>query len=273
MGLFFEIGPYYLNEELKLENRNIGNWNKEFNLLFLDQPIGTGYSVAGSSAAYTTTEEAVAQDLYYFLQSWYQSYPQYANSPLFITGESYGGHYIPAFAYKILKENEGSGTSIPLKGIAIGDGLTDPCSQVETGPRAAYDLGLIDAKTFASAKISALKASMACVSNNYTAAHEYREEMESMVLDTSGINPYDVRTFDTYDYMHNRMDLFLNMNSTKDLLNVPYEYPFLTDATVGVALYDDVMMSQVHKIPYILQNIRVLLYQVCLYMYTFLTVY
>jgi cathepsin A (carboxypeptidase C) len=40
----------------------------------------------------------------------------------YLAGESYAGHYIPAFAKKIL-ENDTS--TIPLKGILIGDGLTD----------------------------------------------------------------------------------------------------------------------------------------------------
>lgn len=30
LGLFFEIGPYYLSEDLTLENRTVGNWNKVF---------------------------------------------------------------------------------------------------------------------------------------------------------------------------------------------------------------------------------------------------
>ena len=245
-----------------MENRSVGNWNREFNVLFLDQPVGTGYSHAGSSEAYASNEEEVAQDLYFFLQSWLKEFPDLAEIPLVIAGESYGGHYIPAFAYKILQENEMSvNPRINLAGIAIGDGLTDPCSQVETGPRAAYDFGIIDAKTFAMSKAAAIKATAACAAQNYTAAHEFREEMESIVLDASGINPYDVRTFDNYDYMHGRMDSYLNLPDTKRTLNVPEEWPFATDAEVSKKLYDDVMKSQADKFPYLLERTRVLMYQ------------
>ncbi len=228
----------------------------------MDQPVGTGYSYAGSSEAYAVTEEDVAQDLYFFLHAWLKEYPYYAEAPLVIAGESYGGHYIPAFAYKILQENElGINRLINLVGIAIGDGLTDPCSQVETGPRAAYDFGIVDAKTFARSKAAAIKASAACAVENYTAAHEFREEMESIVLDASGINKYDIRTFDNYDYMHDRMDSYLNLPETKRMLNVPDNIPFVTDAEVSQKLYDDVMKSQADKFPYLLERIRVLLYQ------------
>ncbi len=48
----------------------------------------------------------------------------------YVTGESYAGKYVPALAYKIHTENTKKGRKkrdmVPLKGIAIGDGLCDP---------------------------------------------------------------------------------------------------------------------------------------------------
>ena len=41
-------------------------------------------------------EKMVGEDAYFFLQAFFQSYPEYASSPLYIVGESYGGHYAPA---------------------------------------------------------------------------------------------------------------------------------------------------------------------------------
>lgn len=89
-GLLYENGPYYLSDELVLQNRSVGSWNTEFNVLFIDQPIGTGYSYAGKEDAYVSNEVEVAEDLYFFLQQWYNMYEEYAELPFFITGESYG---------------------------------------------------------------------------------------------------------------------------------------------------------------------------------------
>lgn len=264
LGLFFENGPYYLNSDNCVENRTVGNWNQEFNVLYLDQPIGTGYSVAGSENAYANNEEDVAADMYYFLQQWLKAYPQYKDAPFFITGESYAGHYIPALSTKILLENEElkvGNQHINLVAVAIGDGLTDPCSQVEAGPRAAFDFGLVDAKTFAKAKEYALSASSACAAQDWALAHDMREKTEDTVLDASKINKYDVRTFDDYKYMDQRMDVYLNKDSTKIMLNVPLDRSFGTDSQVSTHLYDDVMQSQADKFPFMLDNIRVLLYQ------------
>lgn len=265
LGLFFELGPYYLTEDLTLEPRTVGNWNKEFNLLFLDQPIGTGYSTAGSDSAYATSQDDVSTDLYVFLQRWLDENKQYASVPLFITGESYAGHYIPAFSAKILTENANIALTgnrfINLEGVAIGDGLTDPCSQVEAGPRAAFDFGLVSPKVFAKAKASAVSASLACAAGNWSAAHDYRAAMENTVLDAALINKYDVRTFDSYSYMDERMGQFMNQADTKKMLNVPQDVTFATDSQVSQKLYDDVMQSQADKFPLMLENIRVLLYQ------------
>ena len=267
-GLFFENGPYYLNEALELENRTVGHWNKDYNVIYVDQPIGTGYSFAGKNESYTTNEDEVAADLYYFLQHWYKIYPQYTKSSFFITGESYGGHYIPALAAKIIDENElltanpsATNLFIPLEGVAIGDGLTDPCSQVQTGPRAAYDFGLISGKVFAKAKFLAEQAAFACTMGNFSLAHDYRGQMEDAVSIASGVNVYDVREFGNYDWMHERMDVFLNDPATKVMLHVG-DHAFGTHPLVGERLYDDVMRTQADKFPKLLSKIRVLLYQV-----------
>ena len=42
---------------------------------------------------------------------------------MFVTGESYAGHYIPAIGAKIVQEKS---TIVNLVGIAIGNGLVDP---------------------------------------------------------------------------------------------------------------------------------------------------
>jgi carboxypeptidase C (cathepsin A) len=133
LALFYENGPYKINKDLSLA-LNENSWNTFANIIFIDQPVGTGFSYADSSYDYVTDEDEVAQDLYVFLQTFYQLYPQYAQLPFFITGESYAGHYIPAFAYRIYQGNQALGPNmvpVNLKGIAIGNGWVDPYRQYE----------------------------------------------------------------------------------------------------------------------------------------------
>jgi vitellogenic carboxypeptidase-like protein len=48
------------------------------------------------------------------------------SAPLVIFGESYGGKYAPAIAQKIIEAKEAGGFLTGLKGVAIGDGFTEP---------------------------------------------------------------------------------------------------------------------------------------------------
>jgi len=43
VALFFENGPYKINDDLTLEG-NPETWNTFANLLYVDNPIGTGFS-------------------------------------------------------------------------------------------------------------------------------------------------------------------------------------------------------------------------------------
>ena len=72
-----------------------GTWNRKFGLLFIDQPVGTGYSVAGKRGI-PTDEMEVAADLYIGLQEFFGRYEELQDRPLFITGESYAGKYVPS---------------------------------------------------------------------------------------------------------------------------------------------------------------------------------
>ncbi|GFQ06365.1 serine carboxypeptidase-like 47 [Phtheirospermum japonicum] len=85
-------------------------------ILFVDQPIGTGFSYSTSETDIPTTSEKVAVDFYNFLQEFLKKRPEYAKKDLYISGESYAGHYIPAVAARINHgNNNNQGPPIKLK--------------------------------------------------------------------------------------------------------------------------------------------------------------
>jgi len=96
-------------------------------MMFIDNPVGTGYSIADS---YRTAEWEIGQDFVNFLVNFYNStaFKGYQNTPLYIFGESYAGHYVPTVSQSIIwYNNNGTGPfKIPLKGMGVGDGWTDP---------------------------------------------------------------------------------------------------------------------------------------------------
>jgi len=69
------------------------------------------------------TEDSISEDFYNFLHNFMVKYPEFKGREIYITGESYAGHYIPNIARKLqLKEDPW----INLAGIAIGNGWVDP---------------------------------------------------------------------------------------------------------------------------------------------------
>jgi hypothetical protein len=82
-----------------------------------------------------------------FLDNFYKTWPTLKQSPLYITGESFGGHYVPAFARKIIiNETWTKNTGVKLAGISIGDGWTDPMNQVNYYDSFLWSVGIVDTK-------------------------------------------------------------------------------------------------------------------------------
>uniref|UniRef100_A0A2C9JLN1 Carboxypeptidase n=1 Tax=Biomphalaria glabrata TaxID=6526 RepID=A0A2C9JLN1_BIOGL len=161
LGLFHENGPLKFREtengEVGYERRN-SSWAETFSMLYIDNPVGVGYSYSDSGEeGYRSTQEEYTRDLYEFIQQFYVMFPEYLQRELYIGGQSYAGKYVPAFAYRIHEEIQANRTRIPLTGIYLGGPLID--FEVQ-GPRLAdlfYSLGFISAKQRQDFKISSKK--------------------------------------------------------------------------------------------------------------------
>ena len=127
LGLVSELGPCLVNDDGASTRVNPYSWTEVGHVLFLDQPAGVGYSTGELN---DDNVEMVAEDVYYFLQSFFASDEGkgYARSPLYLAGESYAGHYTPAIAHRILNSEDvdgvaGSEVHLNLAGVAIGNGF------------------------------------------------------------------------------------------------------------------------------------------------------
>ncbi|XP_027329892.1 serine carboxypeptidase II-3-like [Abrus precatorius] len=126
-GAMEELGPFRVNSDGRTLYRNEYAWNNVANVIFLESPIGVGFSYSNTSSDYIKTgDKSTAMDSYIFILNWLERFPQYKTRDFFITGESYAGHYVPQLAYTILTNNKLTNhTVINLKGIAIGNGWID----------------------------------------------------------------------------------------------------------------------------------------------------
>ncbi|KAL6551608.1 Serine carboxypeptidase-like 25 [Orobanche gracilis] len=124
-GASEEIGPFRINNSSGLY-LNKYSWNKLANLLFLETPAGVGFSYTNrSSDLLDTGDRRTAKDSMQFLVRWLDRFPRYKNRDVYLTGESYAGHYVPQLAREIVNYNVNAKHKIMLKGFMVGNAVTD----------------------------------------------------------------------------------------------------------------------------------------------------
>lgn len=146
-GAFTENGPIRI-----LQNKTSlfqAPWNIFGHVLYIDQPLNVGFSYFGnrSSTQQVSNASEGATHLLNFLYNFYREWPKLAACPLYITGESFAGHYIPAFARTIIMNDTfKAATKVVLKGVAIGDGWVDPINQINFYDSLLYSVGIVSNK-------------------------------------------------------------------------------------------------------------------------------
>jgi len=132
IALFFENGPYHIDKGGRTLRKNKDSWNEQAHTIFVDQPVGTGFSTARN---YVVNEEQVSHDMKIFLEKFMDNHKDIKGNHFFIAGESYAGHYIPAIGAYIARHSK----EINLKGVAIGNGLVSPYYQYPAYSAYAYE--------------------------------------------------------------------------------------------------------------------------------------
>lgn len=64
---------------------------KDYNVLFIDNPVGAGFSYAESTNHLTRTNNQIAKDTVELMRQFYKNLPKFRDVPVYITSESYGG--------------------------------------------------------------------------------------------------------------------------------------------------------------------------------------
>ncbi|KAG0487751.1 hypothetical protein HPP92_009846 [Vanilla planifolia] len=263
IGNLFELGPYLLSPDLLLLP-NPFSWNRRFALLFVDSPLGTGFSPAPSNSSIPRDQPTVAAHLYSAIQSFLSFHPpSFRSRPLFLAGESYAGKYVPSTAHHILAQNllRPPPLRINLTGIAIGDGLTHPIVQVGVHAATAYFSGLINDQQRAQLETLQTEAAELARSSRWSEATDARIRVLSLLQNATGLATlYDLTKKAPYDTA--KLGAFLNKDEVKAALGVEKAVTWEEcSRAVGSAMHDDVMKSVKFMVEDVVRKTQVLLYQ------------
>jgi serine carboxypeptidase 1 len=201
-GNFAEIGP--LDENLDPRNTT---WLNFAHLLFIDNPVGSGFSYVDDPSGYTTNITGIADDFLTVITSIYKNYPEFEKSPLYIFCESYGGKMTAAYGVTLLNAIKSQGLPINFQGVALGDSWIDGQAYTQTwGPYLLYT-AQVDPFEFAALQNDSLAIDAAISANQWDQATNLWGSMEDDVESfTDNVDFYNV-------LLHNQADpslLFAN---------------------------------------------------------------
>lgn len=152
MGLFVEnLGPQSVTADGHLKE-NPDRMSKKYNMMAVDNPVGAGFSYTNNKA-YVKNEEEMRAQFVQGLRSFFKLHPELLVHPLWVTGESYAGKYIPNIVHELDaqitkdKANGGQFANLKLHGMMLGNGVYNMTAQVTTITDFAYYQGIIDEHT------------------------------------------------------------------------------------------------------------------------------
>ncbi|KAI6248415.1 Pheromone-processing carboxypeptidase kex1 [Erysiphe necator] len=212
-GALMEIGPYRVrttSDGQHLEY-NDGSWDEFSNLMFVDNPIGTGFSYTDTDSYVHGLTEMASQFLT-FLESWFKLFPQFEQDDIYLAGESFAGQHIPYIAKAILDRNKAANQKWGLKGMLIGNGWIAPEEQYKAYLAYAYERGIVERDSEIAKKIESQQA--ICLKELNEEGGKDRVDIKSCeeilqkilrATQTTGpdgelqcLNMYDVRLRDTF---------------------------------------------------------------------------
>ncbi|XP_012572937.1 serine carboxypeptidase-like 11 isoform X1 [Cicer arietinum] len=153
-GLVLQIGPIAF--EIKEYDGSVPSlvlrpqsWTKASNIIFVDLPLGTGFSYAKNVTAHRSDWKLV-HHTHQFLRKWLIDHPEFLSNKFYIGADSYSGIPIPAVVQEISNGNEkGLQPLINLQGYLLGNPITTRNEKNDQIPY-VHQMGLISDELYAS---------------------------------------------------------------------------------------------------------------------------
>jgi vitellogenic carboxypeptidase-like protein len=214
-------------------------------------------------------ETQVGINLYSALTQFFTVYSEYLDSDFYVTGESYAGKYVPAIAYKIHQENQGTPkVKINLRGVAIGDGLVDPVNMFNGYGDLVFQFGMVD------------ENEKAYIDNHTQKGVDFMKNKDfyNAFLVFDELMNGDIYPYPTYFYNVTGVTDYYNILRTSEPEEYNYYVPYINGSSTRAAIHvgnlsygahgtdvelhliNDVMNSTADWLAVLMDNYKVLIY-------------
>ncbi|CAK1540403.1 unnamed protein product [Leptosia nina] len=190
VGNFEILGPL----DLSLQERNY-TWVNNFNVLFVDNPVGTGYSYVDNLEFLTKTNDEIAIDFVQLMRGFYEKNSEFETVPLYIYGQSYGGKMAIDMAIR-MREAEVAGTiKSNLRGVAMGNAWISPVDATLTWGPLLLAAGLVDKTGYDNIQRAAREAErLFNAGQYYQSTQQWRLTQRAVFLATTSVDFYNILT-------------------------------------------------------------------------------
>lgn len=99
LGAMYEHGPFLVVDAFASVNYNPYSWNQRASTVYIESPAQVGFSYMDGKAP-TWTDDMVAKLNAKAIREFLRVWDEYKSHPTYISGESYGGIYVPTVFYE-----------------------------------------------------------------------------------------------------------------------------------------------------------------------------
>ncbi|CAL4060821.1 unnamed protein product, partial [Meganyctiphanes norvegica] len=189
-GNLAELGPYDVNG-----NKRDGAWTKKANVMFVDNPVGTGYSYVDNFDYLCEDEQCIANDLVELVKGAMEAVPDLQKMPFYAFSESYGGKMVTDFALAFDAAIKNGDVVSDFQGIGIGDAWVSPMDSVNTWGEYLYNMGFVNEEGRGAIDAAAATTQGYVDNGQWGLATNAWSYTEGVVMQkTDGVNFYNVLT-------------------------------------------------------------------------------
>lgn len=193
-GNFIETGPLDVDQ-----NPRTTTWLKVASLLFVDNPVGSGFSYVDEKTALTTNVAMIAEDMLVLLKSFFMKSTwgkNYQKVPFYIFCESYGGKMTAAISEVLYNAIQAKDIECNFKGLALGDSWISPNNtMLKWGPY-LYATSIVDSEGMAKINEAAQTANKFIQDEQWVdAAHQFGTTQGVVSEHSNGVNVYNIMKY------------------------------------------------------------------------------
>ena len=276
-GNFEEIGPLYQNSTARKTT-----WIQKTNVLFIDSPVGAGFSYVTDPVAYTRNVTQIADDLLVVFKAFLKNLTIFEDAPFYIFGESYGGKMAAEFGQRLYETIERKKIKCNFKGVALGDSWISPVDSILSWGKYLYQYSLLDTQDLRAVQSSAGQVVNYFDQGLYKKSTAYWSKTRDLVsLFTDNVNVYNVlqhnaspfrdsndiieRLYDRHlaVYYQNNLKSFMNTVIRKKLGIIPDNVTWGSQATDTFNYQsEDFMKPAIKAVDYLIsKGLKIIVYQ------------